>query len=122
MSYFDSLKYLLKLPLFGKNGNEKNPVLNSRRDITDGIISGIIANSLESLTINYQFTRCRKKGESPQDFSKWQSLNNPFWRANQLSILKRIGFKIIFGPRVRSLSCAFYGFRKLEYVNIAGGG
>ena len=118
MSYFDRLKYLLTFP-FSKKSNEKNPVLNSRRDITEIIISGIIGNSFESLTINYKFTRCMNKGECWKDFCEWQAGNNPFWRANQTVPLKSIKCRIIFGERVRSLAYAFYAFKELEYVNIA---
>jgi len=118
MSYFDRLKYLLTFP-FSKKSNEKNPVLNSRRDITEKIISGIINNSFESLTINYKFTRSINKGESWKDFYEWQAGNNPFWRANQTVRLKSIKCRIIFGERVRSLAYAFYAFKELEYVNIA---
>ena len=118
MSYFDRLKYLLTFP-FSKKSNEKNPVLNSRRDITEKIISGIINNSFESLTINYKFTRSINKGESWKDFCEWQAGNNPFWRANQTVPLKSINCRIIFGERVRSLAYAFYAFKELEYVNIA---
>lgn len=118
MSYFDRLKYLLTFP-FSKKSNEKNPVLNSRRDITEKIISGIIGNSFESLTINYKFTRCMNKGEYWKDFGEWQTGNNPFWRANQLFSLKKIECRIIFGAQVRSLAHAFHAFKNLEYVNIA---
>ena len=118
MSYFDRLKYLLTFP-FSKKSNEKNPVLNSRRDITEKIISGIIGNSFESLTINYKFTRCMNKGECWKDFCEWQAGNNPFWRANQTVRLKSINCRIIFGERVRSLAHAFHAFKNLEYVNIA---
>jgi hypothetical protein len=38
--------------------NKLNPVLNSPEDITDNLISDIIANRLESLTINYEFAGC----------------------------------------------------------------
>ena len=118
MSYFDRLKYLLTFP-FSKKSNEKNPVLNSRRDITEKIISGIINNSFESLTINYKFTRSINKGECWKDFCEWQAGNNPFWRANQTVRLKSIKCRIIFGERVRSLAYALHAFKKLEYVNIA---
>ena len=35
----------------------RNPVLNSPDDITDELIQQIIDNNLDSLTINYEFTR-----------------------------------------------------------------
>lgn len=118
MSYLDCFKYMLTFP-FNKKGDAKNPVLNSRRDITEKIISGIINNSFESLTINYKFTRSINKGECWKDFCEWQAGNNPFWRANQTVRLKSIKCRIIFGERVRSLAYAFYAFKELEYVNIA---
>lgn len=36
----------------------RNPVLNAPEDITDELLRNIIANNLDSLTINYEFT-CR---------------------------------------------------------------
>ena len=35
----------------------RNPVLNSPDDITDELVRQIINNDLDSLTINYEFTR-----------------------------------------------------------------
>ena len=40
----------------------KNPVLNSADDISDEIIDNIIHNKIDTLTINYEFTK--RKGES----------------------------------------------------------
>ena len=41
----------------------RNPVLNSPNDITDELIHQIINNDLDSLTINYEFTKkfCRSR-------------------------------------------------------------
>ena len=47
----------------------RNPVLNSPDDITDELIQRIIDNDLDSLTINYEFTR-RIKSFGEKDFDK----------------------------------------------------
>ena len=43
-----------------------NPVLNSPSDINDELIQKIITNSIDSLTINYEFTMCPKNVKSPE--------------------------------------------------------
>ena len=99
---------------------ERNPILNSPDDITDELIEKILENDLDSLTINYEFTRCSNEG-SNEDYDKWkneQNRNNPFWRANSITPIKRIEFEVRLGPGVHSLACAFQFFEKLEYVNI----
>lgn len=124
-----------------------NPVLNSTADITDELISDIIINSLESLTINYEFAGCRfsideqnifineRREEDAETYgiSKLRFENkpdpcqndrlarNPFWKANSRTPLKNIRFRIILTPQVTSLACAFEGFRELESVSIAVG-
>ena len=101
----------------------RNPVLNSPDDITDELIQRIIDNNLDSLTINYEFTRKFDKFyKGPKkDWENWnkeRTLINPFWKANKISALKRIEFEIKLGKNVHSLACAFENFEKLEYVNI----
>ena len=97
----------------------RSPVLNSPDDITDELIRQIINNDLDSLTINYEFTR--KYNEHIERWENWnkeRALINPFWKANKISALKRIEFEIKLGKNVHSLACAFENFEKLEYVNI----
>ena len=94
----------------------RNPVLNSPDDITDELIQQIINNDLDSLTINYEFTKYRETYN--KDWDKEQFLINPFWRANKITPLKRIEFEIRFGKNVHSLASAFQAYEKLEYVNI----
>ena len=100
--------------------DERNPVLNSPDDITHKLIQRIIDNDLDSLTINYEFTRCRKRknGEDRDDWFKEQLQTSPFWRANNVSPIKRIEFEIKLGRNVHSLDYAFYEFEKLEFVNL----
>ena len=62
------------------NYRVKNPVLNSPSDITDELIRKILANSLESLTVNYEFTRCKGEKESDDDWLNEQNRINPFWK------------------------------------------
>ena len=103
-----------------KYWKERNPVINYPHDITDDLIQKIAYNQIDSLTINYEFTRCSNEG-SIEDYDKWeneQNRNNPFWRANSITPIKRIEFEVRLGPRVHSLACAFSLFEKLEYVNI----
>lgn len=100
---------------------EKNPEINSPKDITDDLIQKIIANDIDSLTINYEFTRCQNNLNELRDGSKHEEKRteiNPFWKANNKSPIKRIEFEIKLAPNVRSLACAFAGLSELEYVNI----
>ena len=98
----------------------RNPVLNSPDDITDELINKICSNDLDSLTINYEFTKDLKVYENYnyKEFDKERKRINPFWIANNKTKIKRIEFEIKFGSNVNSLSCAFLDFKKLEYVNI----
>jgi surface protein len=100
----------------------RKPILNSPNDITDELIQRIINNDLDSLTINYEFTRslkiCPNCFESDDEWLDAQIRTNPFWRANSVTPLKRIEFEVKLGPDVHSLACAFYEFENLEYVNI----
>ena len=98
--------------------DERNPIPNSPDDITNEIIQRIINNNLDSLTINYEFTRCRKNDEDWDNWENEQYRNNPFWRANSVTPIKRIEFEVRLGPGVHSLACAFLFFEKLEYVDI----
>ena len=97
----------------------RNPVLNSPDDITDELINKICSNDLDSLTINYEFTKELKVYYNYIEFDKERKRINPFWIANNKTKIKRIEFEIKFGSNVNSLSCAFLNFEKLEYVNIA---
>ncbi len=97
---------------------ERNPILNSPDDITDDLIQRIIDNNLDSLTINYEFSR---KSISMHDRDKWkkdQCRTNPFYAANEKHSLKRIEFEIILGRNVHSLAAAFADMKWLEYVNL----
>lgn len=91
-----------------------NPVLNSPADITDEVIDGIINNSIESLTINYNL-----KGS--EYCSLWEEKceaenNSPFTKANSKNPLEEIRFKIIFGDKVTSTEFMFYGLEKLTLI------
>src|SRR5574344_926622 len=112
---------------------ERHPVLNSEHDITSDLINKIIANDLDSLTINYEFTNCNEwdpnlsnedNERRKEEWNKLRLLKNPFWRATNITPLKRIEFEIKLGQNVHSLACAFSSsynikkFTKLEYVNI----
>ena len=92
-------------------------VLNSPEDITDELISKIIDNDINSLTINYEFTRCNNYDEK-DDWEKFRLKNNPFWRANQQKALTNISFKVKLSPNVHSLACAFYDMKELKSVNL----
>ena len=99
-------------------GDNRNPILNSPDDITEELIQAIIDNNLDSLTINYEFTRALFDKEYRYDWEKEQYRTNPFWAANQKSELKRIEFEIILGENVHSLAYAFYKLHGLESVNL----
>ena len=96
----------------------RKPILNSPNDITDELIQRIINNDLDSLTINYEFTRCKKYAEDWDNWKNVQNRINPFWRANKVQPLKRIEFEIKLAQNVHSLADAFYELSELEYVNI----
>ena len=98
--------------------NNRNPILNSPDDITEELIQAIIDNNLDSLTINYEFTRVQLDKEAWDDWKKEQYRTNPFWTANKKSELKRIEFEIILGENVHSLAYAFYYMSSLESVNL----
>jgi surface protein len=95
-----------------------NPVLNSPSDINDELIQKIITNSIDSLTINYEFTRCPHEDEKGKNWEKVRLATNPFWIANQQHELLSIFFKVKLSPEVHSLACAFAEFKNLAYVNI----
>ena len=95
-----------------------NPVISSPNEITHELIQKIIDNKLNSLTINYEFTRCSSPAPEKEEFDTWekeQHRTNPFWRANSVQPLKRIEFEVKFTGKSMSLACAFFGFEKLEY-------
>ena len=96
----------------------RNPVLNSPDDINDKLLLQISRNELDSLTINYEFTTKFDNREDWEDYKKEQMRINPFWRANNITPIKRIEFEIRLGKNVHSLAGAFRKFEELEYVNI----
>ena len=93
-----------------------NPFLNSPADITDELISDIIDNRINSLTINYEFTSCMD--DNREDWEKYRLRSNPFWMANQQKALKNISFKVKLTSKVHSLACAFYDMKELEFLNL----
>ena len=97
---------------------ELNPVLNSPSDITDELITKIADNSITSLTINYDFTRCQNDNEKSGDWERYRRKTNPFWMANQKKALTNISFKVNLTSNVHSLACAFGGMEKLEFLNL----
>ena len=113
------------------NSSPSTPVLNSPEDITDELIEAIADNKLDSLTINYEFTR-PVPDPSPEDSEydvirqEWvnkqyedeQYRTNPFWKANRIRKLIRIEFEIILGEKVHSLAATFKNMSSLEYVNL----
>ena len=99
----------------------RNPVLNSPNDITDELIHQIINNELDSLTINYEFTKGLFPNYSGVSYASWydeQFRTNPFWKANRRRKISRIEFEIKLTSNVHSLGGAFAGLIELEYVNI----
>ena len=101
-----------------KDYTDPDPVLDSPSDITQVLISRIIDNDINSLTINYEFTRCQNDNEYISDWKKFKLKNNPFWRANQQKALTSISFKVKLTSNVHSLACAFSGMEKLVFVNL----
>ena len=95
-----------------------NPVLHSAKDITRELINQIIDNSINSLTIDYQFTRCRNPNEDFDSYERERLDINPFWKANSIKPIENLNFEIKLSPNVSSLECAFKYFEKLTYVNL----
>ena len=99
-----------------------NPILNSPSDITEELRDAIKSNQLESLTINYEFTKFIDFTSISEEYvdelsEKYEEENrrtNPFYGLK----LKRINFEIILGPNVHSLAGAFANQPELEYVNL----
>ena len=63
---------------------DRNPILNSPADITKDLLERMIASDLDTLTINYEFTRKRKPGENVSSWDSYRIHNNPFYRADKL--------------------------------------
>ena len=101
----------------------KNPILNDPSEISDELIQKIRTNSIDSLTINYEFTRCPPKDVHPKDeiLKNWEKewlMSNPFGVANKQHELTSIDFEIKLSSNVHSLACAFMGMQKLKSVNL----
>lgn len=103
-----------------KEAFNKNPILNSPQDINGDVIMGIINNSLESLTINYDictrvlFEKFKKSDDFRGEFKKYLATSNPFYLANLTKPLKSINFKIILGENVESTIGMFAFLEELE--------
>ena len=104
----------------------KNPILNNPSEISDELIQKIRTNSIDSLTINYEFTRCPPKDASKDEnkdeiHKNWEKewlMSNPFGVANKQHELTSIDFEIKLSSNVHSLACAFMGMQKLKSVNL----
>ena len=97
----------------------RNPILNSADDITDELLEKIINNDLDSLTINYEFTRRPKEDEHRWDWQDDLLRNNPFKRANKIKSIHRIEFESDYRTIVsREDEC--YGEREYQGVFISG--
>lgn len=94
--------------------SNRNPVLNSPDDITEELRCSIVNNNIDTLTINYEFTRFRKKGEEERSWRLDQRRTNPFYGLE----LKHIDFEIILGADVHSLAGAFAYQFELENITI----
>ena len=113
ISFFGAAYCAIKL-LSSGNNNSLNPVLNEYTDITPEIVNGIISNKFKSITISYEFTRCRNPDESAEEYQHYRNKYNPFVMANNISPLKEFSAQIIFSDRVTSLDCAFTGLEQLK--------
>ena len=104
--------------------NIRNPILRSADDITEELIRRIIDNDLDSLTIDYEFTKApygKARSYWKMNFDDWktsQNYINPFYRANECTPIKRIEFKVILTRNVISLAGAFAFMTELEFVNL----
>ena len=99
----------------------KNPILNDPSEISDELIQKIRTNSIDSLTINYEFTRCPPEDVKDEILKNWEKewlMSNPFGVANKQHELTSIDFEIKLSSNVHSLACAFMGMQKLKSVNL----
>ena len=100
--------------------------MNDPSEISDELIQKIRTNSIDSLTINYEFTRCppkdaykdENKDEIHKNWEKEWLMSNPFGVANKQHELTSIDFEIKLSSNVHSLACAFYNMKKLKSVNL----
>ena len=118
MGFFDFLRSFFtdRSSNSGLDNNIRNPILRSADDITRELIRRIIDNDLDSLTIDYEFTRA--PGYDTQKWSALQCYTNPFYRANKCTPIKRIEFKVVLTQNVTSLAGAFADMKELEFVNL----
>ena len=72
ISFFGAAYCAIKL-LSSGNNNSLNPVLNEYTDITPEIVNGIISNKFKSITISYEFTRCRNPDESAEEYQHYRN-------------------------------------------------
>ena len=110
ISFFGAAYCAIKL-LSSKDDINLNPVLNEYTDITPEIVNGIVSNKFKSITISYEFTRCRHPDQH------YRNKYNPFVMANNISPLKEFSAQIIFSDRVTSLDCAFTGLEQVKLSN-----
>lgn len=116
ISFFGAAYCAIKL-LSSENDISLNPVLNGYTDITPEIVNGIISNKFKSITIGYEFTRCRNPDESAEEYQHYRNTYNPFVMANNISPLKEIRSEIVFSDKVTSLDCAFTGLEQVKLSN-----
>ena len=119
----DFSRFFLELIEEEKILKRRNPVLNSPDDITDELRKAIRNNDLDTLTINYEFTKgfrgwnivdTMDRNRAQNEWKQEQSRINPFWGLE----LTRIEFEIKLGQKVHSLSGAFAEQSNLEYINL----
>lgn len=134
MGFFDYLKSVFSADYKRSKYILRNPVLKSADDITEDLIQRIIDNNLDSLTIDFEFTKAPVLSElewagfridnsipMTETMDSWldtQYHNNPFVRADRQKPIKRIEFKVILTGNVKSLAGAFAYMTALEYVNL----
>ena len=99
ISFFGAAYCAIKL-LSSKDDINLNPVLNEYTDITPEIVNGIVSNKFKSITISYEFTRCRNPDESAEEYQHYRNKS-----------------QIIFSDRVTSLDCAFTGLEQVKLSN-----
>ena len=121
MGFFDFLRSFFtdSSSNSGLDNNIRNPILRSADDITRKLIRRIIDNDLDSLTIDYEFTRAPDPYVLTQKWRALQRHTNPFYRANICTPIKRIEFKVILTRNVTSLAGAFAYMTELEFVNLS---
>ncbi len=100
----------------GKKSELKNPILNSKEEISEHLLDNMFKNQLNELTINYDFCCSnRRNNQNDDEPNLFKRFRNKYKNKAELFNLK---FPIKFGKNVTSIAHAFENFEELESINL----